>query len=231
MGFRVWTLGWGLFHGFTDPEWVASGIDWHDSHLDAYSLLYGDPPLYCAWRYPLYPMIAATFSHWTGLSLQITTQLASRLFAIGTAIPLFLIGRRLFGRSVGVAGLILLLGLATYRMHTDAVTPYPLVMFLAATGAAALIEGARGGWMPWLIVGSASAALLANDGKSLLIALGFTGMAIVLALVVPWRWRPEQEASSAHPVAWVEPSVFADSAYWSWSFPLDCPTNGWATFR
>ena len=54
----VWILGWTAYHISGDPEWVSSGIDWHDSHLDAYSLLYGDPPLYCAWRYPLYPYMA-----------------------------------------------------------------------------------------------------------------------------------------------------------------------------
>lgn len=193
----TWVLGWAVFHGTTDPNWVASGIDWHDSHLDAYSLLNGDPPLYCAWRYPLYPMLAATVSHWSGWDLQITTQLVSRLLAVATAVPLYMIGRRLFGRGPGIAGVLLLLGLATYRMHTDAVTPYPLVMFLAVAGAATLIEATRGGWLPWLLTGTITACLLANDGKSLLIALGFTGMACVLALIVPWRWRPGEASGTA----------------------------------
>ena len=40
----AWLVGWTIFHVSGDPDWVSSGIDWHDSHLDAYSLLYGDPP-------------------------------------------------------------------------------------------------------------------------------------------------------------------------------------------
>ena len=129
-----------------DPEWVSSGIDWHDSHLDAYSLLYGDPPLYCAWRYPLYPYMAATVSYWTGWDLGITTQLVSRIAAIATAVPLYIVGRTLFGRSAAIAGILLLTSLATFRMHTDAVTPYPLVMFLAATGAACITLMGKGRW-------------------------------------------------------------------------------------
>ena len=184
----IWVAGWTAFHLITDPSWVSSGIDWHDSHLDAYSLLYGDPPLYCAWRYPFYPYMAATLSYWTGVDLQYTTQLVSRIVAAATAIPLFIIGRGLFGRSATIAGLILLCGLATYRMHTDAVTPYPMVMFLAATGAASLVTALKGGWKSWLVLGVSTGALLANDGKSLLISLGLVGLAIPLALLIKGHW-------------------------------------------
>ena len=184
----MWFVGWIAFHGLTDPEWVSSGIDWHDSHLDAYSLLFGDPPLYCAWRYPFYPYMAATVSYWTGLDLQYTTQLVSRIVAVATAIPLFIVGRELFGRSAALAGILLLTGLATYRMHTDAVTPYPMVMFLAACGAAGIVTSTRGGWKSWLVIGVSTAALLANDGKSLLIALGFVGVALPLALITKGGW-------------------------------------------
>ncbi len=183
----VWLLGWSAYHVHTDPEWVSSGIDWHDSHLDAYSLLYGDPPLYCAWRYPLYPYLSATVSYWTGWDLGIGTQVISRLAAVGTAVPLFIVGRALFGRTATIGGLLLLTSLATYRMHTDAVTPYPLVMFLAATGAACITAMGRGRWWVWLIAGVTTGALLANDGKSLLISLGFAGLALPLALIVKGR--------------------------------------------
>jgi hypothetical protein len=184
LAFGAWVLGWASFHIWTDPTWVSSGIDWHDSHLDAYSLLYGDPPLYCAWRYPFYPYMAATLSYWTDIDLQYTTQFVSRVVAAATAIPLFIIGRSLFGRSAAISGIVLLTGLATYRMHTDAVTPYPMVMFLAATGSAALITAIKGKWMSWLVLGTCTAALLANDGKSLLISLGFVGLALPLALFI-----------------------------------------------
>ena len=183
-GLAAWTLGWIVFHSTTDPQWVSSGIDWHDSHLDAYSLLFGDPPLYCAWRYPFYPTVAATLSYWTGADLQYTTQFVSRLVAIATAVPLYVIGRALYGRSAAIAGIVLLTGLATFRMHTDAVTPYPMVMFLAVTCAAGLVTAARGGWRSWLIIGLGTAALLANDGKSLLISLGFIGLALPMALII-----------------------------------------------
>jgi len=185
-----WAATWAIYHGLTDPDWVSSGIDWHDAHLDAYALLYGDPPLYCAWRYPFYPMVSATVSHWTGMDLQHATQFVSRGVAMATAVPLFVIGRSLFGRSAAIAGVILLTGLASYRMHTDAVTPYPMVMFLAACGAAGLMKASQGGWRPWLVVGLSVAAALANDGKSLLLSLGFVGLALPMALVVqaktPW---------------------------------------------
>ncbi len=180
----IWLIGWSLFHLTTDPNWVSSGIDWHDSQLDAYALLYGDPPLYCAWRYPFYPYMAATLSYWTGVDLQYPTQLVSRLVAAATAIPLFIIGRSLFGRSAAIAGIFLLTGLATYRMHTDAVTPYPMVMFLSASGAAAIVTAAKGGWASWLVLGLSTGALLANDGKSLLISLGLVGLALPLAIII-----------------------------------------------
>ena len=183
----AWVIGWTVFHGWTDPNWVASGIDWHDSHLDAYALLSGDSALYCAWRYPFYPYVAATVSHWTGADLTVSLQFVSRMVAIATAVPLFIIGRSLFGRSAAIAGILMIVSLATYRMHTDAVTPYPMVMFLGATAAAALIKSARGGWLPWLVIGLCCGGLLANDGKSLLISLGFIGMALLCACVVPWR--------------------------------------------
>ena len=183
----TWLIGWIAFHMSGDPEWVSSGIDWHDSHLDAYSLLYGDPPLYCAWRYPLYPYMAATVSYWTGWDLGITTQLVSRIAAIATAVPLYIVGRTLFGRSAAIAGILLLTSLATFRMHTDAVTPYPLVMFLAATGAACITLMGKGRWWVWLAAGITTGALLANDGKSLLISLGFAGLALPLALIVTGR--------------------------------------------
>ncbi len=185
--FSAWVIGWCAFHGSTDPDWVASGIDWHDSHLDAYALLSGDSALYCAWRYPFYPYVAASVSHWTGMELTTSLQLVSRVAAMATAIPLYIIGRTLFGRGAALAGILMLASLATYRMHTDAVTPYPMVMFLGATGAAALVRSTRGGWLPWLVAGVCCAALLANDGKSLLIALGLVGMAIVTALLIPWN--------------------------------------------
>ncbi|MEC9390056.1 MAG: hypothetical protein VX944_08275 [Myxococcota bacterium] len=183
----IWVAGWSIFHGWTDPDWVASGIDWHDSHLDAYALLSGDSALYCAWRYPFYPYMAAVVSHWTGADLTISLQLVSRIVAMATAVPLFIIGRTLFGRSAAMAGIIMLVSLATYRMHTDAVTPYPMVMFLGASAAAALLHAIRGGWAPWLVLGLCCGALLANDGKSLLIALGFVGMGIAVAAITPWR--------------------------------------------
>jgi hypothetical protein len=192
----TWTTGWLFFHLISDPNWVASGVDWHDSHLDAYALLYNDSPLYCAWRYPFYPMMAAVVSSWTGIDLATSLQAVSRFVACATVIPLFYIGRHLFGRTSAIAGVILLVTLATYRMHTDAVTPYPMVMFLAASGAAGLVAAARGGVVPWAIVGASSAALLATDGKSLLIALGFVGMALITAVIVPWRWRPQDTPSS-----------------------------------
>lgn len=187
LALAVWVLGWSAFHRWTDPSWVASGIDWHDSHLDAYALISGDSPLYCAWRYPFYPYMAASISHWTGMELTTSLQLVSRAVSIATAVPLYIIGRSLFGRGAAIAGILMLISLATFRMHTDAVTPYPMVMFLGATAAAALVRAPRGGWLPWLIVGVCCAALLANDGKSLLIALGFVGVAGLAAVAIPWR--------------------------------------------
>jgi hypothetical protein len=192
IAFCAWAGGWMLYHELTDPSWVASGIDWHDSHLDAYSLLHGDPPLYCAWRYPFYPYMAATLSYWSGLELEVMLQFVSRAVSIATAIPLYIIGRRLFGRGAAISGILLLTSLATFRMHTDAVTPYPMVMFLAASGAAGLVLAARGGLWPWLFVGLCSAALLVNDGKSLLVALGLTGLGVVGAVFIPWRWKSEE---------------------------------------
>ena len=219
----TWALGWALFHGLTDPDWVASGIDWHDSHLDAYALLSGDSALYCAWRYPFYPYMAAVVSHWTGADLTISLQFVSRLVAVATAVPLYVIGRALFGRSAAIAGILMLMSLATYRMHTDAVTPYPMVMFLGASGAAALVKATRGGWLPWLIVGLCCGGLLANDGKSLLISLGFVGMGFVTAVVTPWRrphstWGQQARAVPLRLIVMMLPIV--GSYQWMGSLPV-----------
>jgi hypothetical protein len=189
-GLGIWVIGWASFHATADPRWVPSGIDWHDSYLDAYALAHGDHPMYCAWRYPLYPALGVWLGQLTGLDLSHALQLTSRLLAAGLAIPLYIIGRALYGRAAGVAGVLALLTLATYRMHTDAVTPYPLVMLLAAAGAAGLVTASRGRLWSWLVVGVATGGLLATDGKSLLVALGFLGLALPLALLLPWGEDP-----------------------------------------
>jgi hypothetical protein len=189
-GLGLWAAGWAIYHLSQDPQWVPSGIDWHDSYLDAYALKHGDHPLYCAWRYPLYPALGVWLGQLTGLDLSHALQLTSRLLAVGLAVPLFIIGRALYGRAAAVAGILALLTLATYRMHTDAVTPYPLVMLLAASGAAGLVCASRGRLWSWLAVGITSGALLATDGKSLLLALGFVGMGLPMALLLPWGDAP-----------------------------------------
>ncbi len=185
-GLGLWVLGWAIFHGLSDPRWVPSGIDWHDSYLDAYALAHSDHPLYCAWRYPLYPALGVWLGQLTGLDLSHALQLTSRLLAVGLAVPLYVIGKALYGRAAAVAGILALLTMATYRMHTDAVTPYPLVMLLAACGAAGLVRAAGGRLWAWLAVGVTTGGLLATDGKSLLIGLGFVGLALPMALILPW---------------------------------------------
>ena len=189
-GLGIWTIGWTIFHGISDPQWVPSGIDWHDSYLDAYALAHADHPLYCAWRYPLYPALGVWLGQLTGLDLSHALQLTSRLLAVGLAVPLYIIGKALYGRAAAVAGILALLTLATYRMHTDAVTPYPLVMLLAASGAAGIITATKGRLWSWLTIGISVGGLLATDGKSLLISLGFVGLALPMALVIPWGERP-----------------------------------------
>jgi len=189
-GLGIWMLGWAVFHIQGDPQWVPSGIDWHDSYLDAYALAHQDYPMYCQWRYPLYPAMGAVLSSTTGMDLSHALQLLSRLFAVLTAVPLYIIGKALYGRTAAVAGILGLLTLATYRMHTDAVTPYPLVMFLSVCAAAALVRSARGGLWGYLVIGLCTSGLLANDGKSLLISLGLLGLALPMALVMPWGKEP-----------------------------------------
>jgi MFS family permease len=50
------------------------------------------------------------------------------------------------------------------------------------------VAAARGGILGFAVAGLSIAGLLANDGKSLLIGLGFIGLALLMALVLPWRW-------------------------------------------
>ena len=185
-----WFLFWALFHAVTDPGWIPSGIDWHDFQLDTYGLLFDQPEWYSAWRYPLYGAICAVVVQVTGLEIEVAGQLVSRASAALTAVPLYYLGRQLFGRSAAVAGIALLLTLATYRMHTDAMTAYPLYMLLAVGLTAGLVAAVRGGILPYLVVGLGLGGLLAADCKGLLGALAGGSLALPLALAMPWRWLP-----------------------------------------
>jgi hypothetical protein len=187
----LWCLSWVVYFAVQDPNWVPSGIDWHDSYLDAYALAFNDPPLYCAWRYPFYPAVSAAIAGLPGLDLSITTQLVSRVVSVGVVVPVYFVGRTLYGRAAAISGILLLGCLATFRMHTDAVTPYPMVMFLGAAAAWGIVGAARGGITPFLMIGLSVGGLLANDGKSLAISLGMMALALPMALLVPHRWEPK----------------------------------------
>lgn len=164
--------------GAGPAPWQASGVDWHDSYLCAYALLSGDLELYAPYRYPLAPALGAALAARGALPLDLALQLLSFAAQTSVVVPIYLLGRRRFGRLGGLIGVLLLLGLRSYAYNLHAVTPYPL--FGAAAAWAALgIDGALRGraWGP-LIGGIGVAGLFLADVKGAL--PGAVGLAALL---------------------------------------------------
>ena len=173
--------------------WQASGVDWHDSYLCAYALLSGDLELYAPYRYPLMPGLGAALSALSGLRLDLALQLLSFAAQTSVVVPIFLLGRRRFGRLGGLLGALLLLGLRSYTYNLHAVTPYPLFGAAAAWAALGLDGALRGRGWGWLLGGIGVAGLFLGDVKGAL--PGAVGLAVLLGAAVcslrrGGAWRP-----------------------------------------
>ncbi len=178
----LWGILWLVLYHRNNPDWVASGVDWHDSYLCAYAFLFNDPQFYSFWRYPLYPGLAATITTFTGLDLSISLQLISRIALPATAIPLYIIGRKLYGRCAATLGVAGLLSLATFHHNAGTVTAYPLFTLAGAMAVAGAVSAVRGGVIPLAVSAVATAMLFALEPKGL--APGLTMLAIGLAIAV-----------------------------------------------
>jgi len=184
----TWTIGWLIFHRIEDPDWIASGVDWHDSLLGAYSFIHDDPGYYSAWRLPLYPWMVHVLAGVPGISLEVSGQLIGRVSSILLAWPMWVIARELWGRHTGAATLALLCAFVTYRVATDSYTPYPVYMLLNASAVAFTIKATRGGVLPFAGAAVSIALAFAADNRALIPALGFYTLLLPLALFAPWRW-------------------------------------------
>ena len=88
----TWLIGWTAFHMSGDPEWVSSGIDWHDSHLmrtpsstETTALLRVATALPLRRRLFLLDRVGPRHHDTAG----------GRIAAIATAVPLYIVGRTL----------------------------------------------------------------------------------------------------------------------------------------
>ncbi len=178
----VWAVLWAFLYHRVNPEWIASGVDWHDSYLCAYAFLFNDPPFYSFWRYPLYPGLAATLTSLSGMDLSISLQLISRVAMTGAAVPLYLVGRHLYGRLPAVLGVMLLLSLATYHHNAGTVTAYPMFTFAGAMAVAGAVAAVQGKVLPLAVSAIGTAMLFVLEPKGL--APGLTMLAIDLAIAL-----------------------------------------------
>ncbi len=185
----AWSVLWAVLYAMTNPDWVASGVDWHDSYLCAYAFLFDDPPFYSFWRYPLYPVMAATLTSLTGIDLSISLQVISRVAMAAVAIPLFVVGRALYGRCTATLGIVLLLSLATFHHNAGTVTAYPLFTLAGATAVAGAVVAVRGGFLSLALSATATAMLFVLEPKGLAPGLTMLAVDIAMAVLAPGRPR------------------------------------------
>ncbi len=181
----VWGVGGLVALYVSDPDWVAAGIDWHDAYLAAYGLAWKEPTFYAASRYPLYPAAGAWVHSITGLPIDVALQVVTRAVMITLPIPLWIVGRRLFGRGaafVGSAGLLLV---PTFHHHLDAATCYPLYISATAWCVAGLALAVEGRLVGFGLYGVALGVALATEVKALFLGLATLPVAALFVLVVP----------------------------------------------
>jgi len=97
-------------------------------------------------------------------------------------VPLWIVGRALFGRAATLVGIGLLVTVPTVHHHFDAATPYPLYVLDTAAVVAGLVGASRGRLWGFGLFGVALGASLATDPKALVLALATLPIAAVLAV-------------------------------------------------
>ncbi len=192
-----WFLGWWFWLIALDPEWLGSGNDWHDYTLCAYGLGWGDPYLYHAHRYPLYPALGALLQLLTGLPIERALQVAGRAAAIAIVLPIYGFARPLYGRAAAAAGAALVAVFTAWLAHLDSVSSYSLLALLAVSALAGIVQGIQQRSWGWALAGLGLAGACCTDAKALFL-FGLLAVALLAALVLPAS-MPSTPADPADP--------------------------------
>jgi len=179
---------------------------------------------------PLQAWLIALASWPAGHVTQLTAALPSALAAVGTALVVFAIGRRLFGVAAGQMAALVTITTQGWFLHARLPMPDMLMTFFITAAVALLcpiVEGRTGPW--WLgFWGAMAAAFWAKGAASLLplavaVAWGLvlrrpgwwralrlpSGLALFAALIAPW-WIGKLVTQTAE----MRDTVVSDNLLW-----------------
>ncbi len=170
-----WDEGWSVYFAATDPGAMLrlTAVDIH-------------PPLYYLLLHVWIELVGAG---------PVAVRLLSVLIGVATVPLLYLAGRRLFGREVGLAAALLLAVSPFHVFYSQEVRMYGLVTLLGVAALCFACPGGRAGGRWWVWVGYVAAAAAALYAE-------YYAVFLILALnvVVVLRWargrRPVKELFS-----------------------------------
>lgn len=150
-----------------NPTWVPHGHDNHDYYKCMVALQYGEPGLWNAFRYPLYPALSVLLAWIADMPLHRAGMEVSLASSALVPVGVFVLGRAISIQPVALIGALVTLRLSVDPMVLGTPTAYPLATALYAASIGALVFSIRdGGWIRHLLAGLTLAAYMATTAKA-----------------------------------------------------------------